>query len=395
MLLACLLLVFVTQQGPTCKDVEVCRAQALIAHAAGDHEAFHDLAWAAYRKGRPNDPELMLLVARAQSLSGRPGDALVMLERVAALGAPTDATTSEDFAKVRALPRWADVEAKLAAAATAAPGAKPSAAPPAKPAAATKDPAPPAAAPASPPAAATPTTPSPAASPTAPPAPTPPAPARAASAPLRFTTLLTPTALAYDGVSKRFIIADRSARRIAVVDEHSGQVSTLMGGQGSLGEIGGIGIDTAQGDLWAVSSTGGVPTLHKVQLISGRVLSTTPLKGLQDAVVGVTFVRGAGLIAADARGNLWRVSASGRAEKIGALEYVPRALASDAKGTLYVAAGGPRLGVFAVATSLRRTGVVELEDGIPADVPFAVHGDRLHVVLKGESEYEIRSMKIK
>jgi hypothetical protein len=196
-------------------------------------------------------------------------------------------------------------------------------------------------------------------------------------------------------VSRRFIIADRDAKRIAIVDEHSGQVSTLIGGQGSLGEIGGIGIDTTQGDLWAVSSAGGAATLHKVQLISGRVLSTTPVKALPDAVVGVTFVRGTGLVAADARGNLWRVPPSGRAEKLGALEYVPRALASDAKGTLYVAAGGPRLGVFSVATSLRRTGVLELEEGIPADVPFAVHGDRLHVVLKGEAEYEIRSMKIK
>ena len=64
------------------------------AREAGDYEAFHDFAWAAYREGTSNDPELMLLVARAQSLSGRPGDALVMLERIAAVGASTDAATS-------------------------------------------------------------------------------------------------------------------------------------------------------------------------------------------------------------------------------------------------------------------------------------------------------------
>ncbi len=59
-----------------------CRALAVEAQQRQDFETFHDLAWAAYRKGRANDPEMMLLVARAQSLSGRPGDALVMLERV-------------------------------------------------------------------------------------------------------------------------------------------------------------------------------------------------------------------------------------------------------------------------------------------------------------------------
>src|SRR5690606_33540708 len=70
-------------------------------------------AWAAFNQGKKNDPELMLLVARAQSLSGRPGDALVMLERIAALGGATDAATSDDFARVRALPRWPEVAAKL------------------------------------------------------------------------------------------------------------------------------------------------------------------------------------------------------------------------------------------------------------------------------------------
>ena len=84
MLLAVLVLLISSQAPSPCENVEVCRAQALIAHAKGDFESFHDYAWAAYRKAKPNDPELMLLIARAQSLSGRPGDALVMLERVAA-----------------------------------------------------------------------------------------------------------------------------------------------------------------------------------------------------------------------------------------------------------------------------------------------------------------------
>ena len=67
-------------QGPAaiCADAAECRARAQVAAAAGDFETFHDLAWRAVQKGKPNDPESMVLLARAQSLSGRPGDALVM-----------------------------------------------------------------------------------------------------------------------------------------------------------------------------------------------------------------------------------------------------------------------------------------------------------------------------
>ncbi|MDQ3421325.1 MAG: hypothetical protein M3541_21570 [Acidobacteriota bacterium] len=101
---------------------------AVEAQQREDFETFHDLAWEAYRKGRANDPELMLLVARAQSLSGRPGDALVMLERIGPAVTPPQVATDPDFARVRALPRWAEVAGRLnvdAAAATApAPSAK-------------------------------------------------------------------------------------------------------------------------------------------------------------------------------------------------------------------------------------------------------------------------------
>ena len=55
----------------------------------------------------------MTMLARAQSLSGRPHDALVMLQRLAAMGVATDAATSDDFSRVRALPGWAEFEAKI------------------------------------------------------------------------------------------------------------------------------------------------------------------------------------------------------------------------------------------------------------------------------------------
>src|SRR5690606_10235448 len=91
------------------------------------------------------------------------------------------------------------------------------------------------------------------------------APKRDPNAPLAFTTTLSPDALAYDAVSRRFLIADRKARRVAVVDEHSGQVATMVGALGAPGEIVGMAIDAQQGDLWIASNGEDNTVLHKLQ----------------------------------------------------------------------------------------------------------------------------------
>ncbi len=296
-----------------CSDWQSCRELAVAAAGRGDYETFHDLAWRTVQKGPKNDPALMLLLAHAQALSGRPGDALVMLQRLADRGIAVDAT-DPDFHRVRALPGWPDLERRLTAAAEAPASAPPVT--PTAPAAAEPPPAPPA------PAAATRTMPRPPVPPekkiappappdekTAPPtasptseAPPPPdrkppvaSPPPATTAPaakeaarpdaaepveaIRFAEAgLTPDGLAYDGVSRRFLIADRRARKLAVVDEFSQRVATLAGAQADFGEIEALQIDPRVGDLWVVTSkpasAGGETTLHKLQLISGRVLAT-------------------------------------------------------------------------------------------------------------------------
>jgi hypothetical protein len=168
-----------------------CRAQAQAAAARGDYEIFHDLAWRAVQKGPRNDTDLMNLLARAMALSGRYGDALVMLGRIADLGGPTDAVTSPDFALVRQLKEWPALEAKL----TGKPAPE-SAAPPATPAASG--------------------------------APSPAVPAATGTRGsesgevLSFAgTSLDPIALAHDAVSRRFLMGDRRARRLVIVDEVS------------------------------------------------------------------------------------------------------------------------------------------------------------------------------
>jgi len=263
-----------------------------------------------------------------------------MLERIAALVVPTDAATSEDFARVRALPRWSEVAEKLASAPKA--DVAPSPADP-KPEPVKKDPvgADTPSAKSSDKSAAKPVEKSPAgkaekaaeksdkpvekspAGKTEKPAEKPAekpteksgadtkepsvekpaekaaAPKKDPNAPLVFTTLLSPGALAFDAVSHRYLIADRKARRVAVIDANTGQVATMIGALGSPGEIVGMAIDTLQGDLWIASMGEDGPVLHKLQLISGRVLTTVPLD-LEAPLTAMTYARGTGVIAADA-----------------------------------------------------------------------------------------------
>ena len=261
-----------------CTAWQDCRDKALAAAAREDYELFHDLAWRAFQKGPKNDAALMTMLARAQSMSGRPHDALVMLQRLAALGVVTDAAESEDFRRVRALQGWADLQARIAgvppaATATDARDARRGAAaatvpPPAGAAPKTASPPPPAAA-------------------SARTAPAETTGAEAADA-LRFMTeSFIPAGLAYDSVSNRFIVADRRERKLSVVGERSQRMSNLIGAEsGGFGDIGGIAIDRREGDLWVASTAQGDAKLHKLQLISGRVLWSA---GIADGVAPATF----------------------------------------------------------------------------------------------------------
>lgn len=247
MLCVLLLLLFVQGPAASCPDAADCRRLALEASARGDYEVFHDLAWRAVQKGRSNDPDLMAMLARAQALSGRPGDALVMLARLATLGVAVDAVESEDFAVVRTLPGWPEIEAKLTG--------KPAPLAPSAPSA---------------PGAPAPSAPS---APLAPLAPTP-------RETIPFAAPgVAPLGLAHDAVSRRFVLGDRNAQRLLVIDEASHNVVNFVSAAsaGFYERLEGFAIDARRGDLWVVSSRGepdaSASILHKLQLVSGRMLS--------------------------------------------------------------------------------------------------------------------------
>lgn len=282
MVLLALLLVL-QAPAPACDEWHQCRELALQAAAAHEYETFHDLAWRAVQTGPKNDPNLMYMLARAQVLSGRPHDALIMLQRLAEAGVATDAATNDDFRRTRGLPGWPAVEALIERAAAASEEEAKPAAPEPEPKA----------------------EPEPADTPAA-------AETESAPAPAPFEEALTvthaafePAGLAYDAVSKRFVVGDAAARKLLIFDERSKHVVTLVSAA-SAGFYGvsAIAIDPRRGDLWAVSSGDGGAAIHKLQLVSGRplFLASLPTSFGDASLVDVAVTRDGTVYALDAAG---------------------------------------------------------------------------------------------
>jgi hypothetical protein len=226
--------------APTCHEWHECERLARDAYARGEYERFHDLAWRTLQTGPTRNPELMYLLARAQSLSGRPHDALIMLGRLAEMGFRSDAASDDDFRAVRQLRQWAEPAATMTAATP------------------------------------TPNIPSPAAA--APPA---------AEETLRISAIVLGAAgVAHDRASSRFVVVDTSLRKLIIIDERSSHVVDLVtSASAGFYDITGLEIDPVRGDLWVVSSEPASATtsdhspasaLHKLQLVSGRPLERIP-----------------------------------------------------------------------------------------------------------------------
>jgi hypothetical protein len=194
----------------------------------------------------------MYLLARAQSLSGRPHDALVMLERLADLKFATAAASDDDFRAVRQLRQWPELEAMLLPASAGLPAtASPVVSVP------------------------LPDAPSPAANPVTPIPVTP----RHAEETIRIAGAgVNFAGLTYDRVSSRFVVADENRRNLKVIDERSHHIIDLVTAQSAgFYDITSLEIDPARGDLWVASADPSACALHKVQLVSGRPLDRIPL----------------------------------------------------------------------------------------------------------------------
>jgi hypothetical protein len=260
------------QGAPECTSWQACRDQVEAALAAESYERALDLAWRAAQRGPKEEPALMFLLARAQALAGRPHDALVMVRRLAEKGVASEAITHPDLARTRELAAWAEVE-PLVSRANA--GLKTAAS-----SAASRDPA------------------------ATPPADAPSTAARSARGRsgadaartggavgataanlkednLRFSSdRFVAAGLAYDAVSRRFVLGDERGRKLRVVGEGLDHAVDLVRAESAgFSDVRALAIDTRRGDLWVASSddAGGTATLHRIQLISGRPLQALPL----------------------------------------------------------------------------------------------------------------------
>ena len=326
MIVAAVVLLVSLSQSPRdggCTEWHDCRQLALAAADRGDYQTFHDLAWRAVQTGPPKDPALMYLLARAQALSGRPHDALIMLKRLAEMDVPSDAVTNEDFSRTRQLPGWADVAARIDR--LVHPDSPPAAAPAAPALAA------PARAAATSAAAVGPRAPS----------------SASASEAVRFSTEgFALGGVAYDAVSRRFLFGDRLGRKLIVVGEGSNHaIDFVRADSAGFHEISAVEIDARRGDLWVTSvvPADGEATLHKLQLVSGRPLRaflvSPDLKPVELVDLAVT-PGGTVLVLDSVSGQLLMLRAGGtsleRVMRIDARE--PKSLAVGADdGVAYVA----------------------------------------------------------
>lgn len=257
--------------GTDCQEWHECQRLAVEAYAEREYERFHDFAWRAVQTGPPRDPSLLHLLARAQSLSGRPHDALVMLGRLVEMGFTGDVPVNDDFRAVRQLRQWPELEASMAAvrgSGKSSPVAMPG------------NPVPSIAAPSVP---VSPAARIPASTETnvAPPT----SPFKTEDA-LRISGTLAWSGLAYDRVSSRFVLADAPGRKLVVLDERSHRLVDLVtSASAGFYDVTGLEIDVPRGNLWVVSAepataATGQPTataLHKLQLVSGRPLDRVPV----------------------------------------------------------------------------------------------------------------------
>ena len=250
-------------QGPTpqtCPTWQACR-DAVESALAADESLPHalDLAWRAVQLGPRDDAALMFLLARAQARAGRPQDALVMVRRLAERGVVTDARTHPDLSRVRDLTAWPEVEAMVARVSAGEPavGVTPSAPVAALPTPVLEAPTPVMAAPTA------------AAASEA-------RPARPEAAATRAEVIedawrfaadpFVPAGLAYDAVSRRFIVGDQHGRKLRVAGEGLDHAVDLVRAE-SAGflDVRALAIDTRRGDLWvATADLDGRAVLHRL-----------------------------------------------------------------------------------------------------------------------------------
>ncbi len=163
-------------------------------------------------------------------------------------------------------------------------------------------------------------------------------------------------------MSRRFVIGDRRANRLLIVDEVTKNTVNYVSASsaGFYDELTAFSIDARRGDLWVTSARGtgdeAASVVHKLQLVSGRTLLEARAAEKSGAVrlVGVAATPDGTVYALDAAGNrLFRALPGSRTftEVMRFDSAIGSAIAAVDDTTLYVAGAKGLLRVDPIAKS--------------------------------------------
>src|SRR5262249_35006731 len=153
--------------------------------------------------------------------------------------------------------------------------------------------------------------------------------------------------LAYDAVSRRFLIGDRLGRKLIVVAEGANHAVDLVRAESAgFREISAVEIDAKRGDLWVASTADadGAGVVHRLQLVSGRPLKTFPIPADLGPVklVDLAITPGGSIFVLDAVGHQVLLLRAGTSsiERVVQLDATdPVSIAAGDDDTAYVAYG--------------------------------------------------------
>ena len=143
--------------------------------------------------------------------------------------------------------------------------------------------------------------------------------------------------LAYDTVSRRFVIGDALGRKLIVVGLGSESANDMVRADSAgFNDVIALEIDEKRGDLWVASTadSNGESALHRLQLVSGRPLNTyRPAPAVGSArLLGLAVQASGAVVALDGTGNRLLTLARGSSE-------IKVALSLKLSGATSVAAG--------------------------------------------------------
>jgi hypothetical protein len=151
--------------------------------------------------------------------------------------------------------------------------------------------------------------------------------------------------LAYDAVSRRFVIGDALGRKLIVVGVGSDHPDDMVRADSAgFDDVVALDIDEKRGDLWVASAgdTNGQSTLHRLQLVSARLLKTyraAPSIG-STRIVDLAVQASGDVIALDSSGNRLLVLARGSPDMTVAMSLKlssAKSVAARDDGVVYVA----------------------------------------------------------